>query len=70
MQMQCYFENAYNMIFPLSHSNIRMSEGTFCRIEVYIILIKVKNFTENYDQIMHKITLSKTIIISYIKALL
>ena len=65
--MQCYLENAYNMIFSLSHSNIRMSEGTFCRIEVYIILIQVKILTENYDQILHKSTLTKTMIISYIK---
>ena len=74
--MQCYFENAYNMISPLHHSNMRMSEGKFCRIEVYlltffyIILIQVKILTENYDQILHKSTLTKTMIISYIKALL
>ena len=68
--MQCYFENAYNMIFPFSHSNIRISDGRFCRIEVYLILIQVKILTENYNQILHKSTLTKTMIISYIKALL
>ena len=35
-----YFKNAFYIIFPfllLSTSNVRMSEGTFCRVEVHIL---------------------------------